>query len=75
MNVRRCRCYQLMYRNNRDGTRDYKVKGKSSCSLCQGYGYTVTCDACDGAGIKNNARCPKCCGNGKIGRSNEKGRM
>jgi len=71
-----CVCAQTAYRNNLDGTRDYKVVGKSKCQICRGSGWVAKCNQCDGSGIfKLNMadlpvpysdRCQKCDGNGKV---------
>lgn len=60
----RCKCARQMYRNNHDGTRDYKIVGKASCTKCQGYGHITKCTACDGCGLIKGDRCPFCCGQG-----------
>jgi DnaJ-class molecular chaperone len=64
-----CVCSQLHYRNNHDGSRDYKLKGKSRCRFCHGSGYVAVCEECDGAGVVNNAKCYPCNGSGKRSRA------
>lgn len=62
----KCVCAQTGYRNNLDGTRDYKVVGKSSCLVCRGSGWVKVCVDCEGAGMFNNKPCYTCHGNGKV---------
>ncbi len=61
-----CTCAKLYYRNNRDGTRDFKVKGSLSCRRCQGYGKVLPCTGCDGCGLVLGKVCPGCYGNGVV---------
>jgi DnaJ-class molecular chaperone len=62
----KCVCAQLAYRNNFDGSRDYKVIGKPRCPICRGSGWVRVCRICIGAGIHNSQRCVQCDGNGKV---------
>ncbi len=61
-----CKCAGIAYRNNNDGSRDYKVKGDPKCGICHGSGYFDTCNECDGAGIFNSKLCYRCGGKGKV---------
>ena len=62
----KCTCAQTAYRNNLDGSRDYKTVGKSSCKVCRGSGWVKVCEQCNGAGVFNSERCLPCDGNGKV---------
>ena len=62
--IRWCKCAEMYYRNNHDGTRDYTIKGVSSCPMCHGSGYVAQCVDCSGAGVVRNARCAACGGCG-----------
>jgi hypothetical protein len=61
-----CSCARQAYRNNLNGSRDYKIVGLSSCRICRGSGWVKTCEQCSGAGIFKNDRCEKCNGYGKL---------
>jgi RecJ-like exonuclease len=62
----RCACAQMAYRNNTDGTRDYKVVGKTSCKVCRGSGWVAVCSKCENAGIVCGEICSTCCGRGRV---------
>jgi hypothetical protein len=62
----RCDCAQTMYRNEANGKRSYKVKGKTGCIKCQGYGYTLKCETCDGCGMAAGVKCTACWGCGQV---------
>jgi hypothetical protein len=55
-----------MYRNNHDGTRDYKFVGKTGCPKCRGYGRIEKCPNCDGCGLILGKRCGLCFGTGVV---------
>jgi hypothetical protein len=63
-----CECASLMYRNNDDGSRDYKVQGKPTCRRCLARGWCAICPACSGAGMAEGGRavCMKCGGSGYV---------
>jgi DnaJ-class molecular chaperone len=61
----KCVCASLGYRNNNDGSRDYKVIGRGSCRVCRGSGWVRKCEDCEGTGIFNSKPCYYCGGNGK----------
>jgi DnaJ-class molecular chaperone len=64
-NFRRCTCSNVMVRDNDDGTRDFKVVGKTGCLKCRSYGYVKTCNSCDGTGmLPKSGKCGECCGTG-----------
>ena len=63
---KKCTCNFVAYRNNFDGTRDYKLVGKPSCRVCRGSGWVETCPECDGTGMLNSLPCEKCGGHGKV---------
>jgi hypothetical protein len=63
----RCECSEVQYRNNRDGSRDYRIQGKTSCMKCRGTGLVNNCSVCDGCGmIPGSKVCPTCAGHGVI---------
>jgi hypothetical protein len=61
----KCKCAQIAYRNNLDGSRDFMTIGKSSCKICRGSGWVCFCLRCAGSGISKNERCIECDGHGK----------
>jgi DnaJ-class molecular chaperone len=66
--LRLCVCAVRQYRNNRDGSRDIRTTGKTTCRKCRGAGMVRTCRDCDGAGmIPGSLKCPICDGSGTIG--------
>lgn len=62
----KCVCAQTAYRNNLDGSRDFKVVGKPSCQICRGSGWVEACEECEGCGIFNSKVCYGCGGCGKV---------
>ncbi|HEY1767779.1 MAG TPA: hypothetical protein VGG26_08990 [Terracidiphilus sp.] len=65
--TQRCACAKLLYRNNLDGTRDYKLKGDPGCDKCRGRGLHTGCGDCCGAGMLPGSRiCETCRGTGKV---------
>ena len=64
----KCACARIAYRNNNDGTRDYKTIGKSSCRICRGSGWVAVCSECENAGMVNGKICVKCGGSGRVRR-------
>jgi hypothetical protein len=63
----RCECSQIVYRNNHDGSRDYRIQGKNGCMKCRGTGMVDNCSVCDGCGMIPGSRvCPGCSGYGVV---------
>lgn len=60
-----CTCADLRFRNNGDGSRDFKVIGKTKCQICRGRGKVTQCGKCEGAGLVLGNRCPDCNGSGR----------
>jgi DnaJ-class molecular chaperone len=61
-----CKCAGVGYRNNHDGSRDYKVVGDKKCGICRGSGYCEVCEECEGAGLFNSKPCYQCGGMGSV---------
>lgn len=62
-----CDCATVMYRNNWDGTQDFKLQGSLHCKKCRGHGRCVCCPDCSGAGIATNSKvCDRCFGSGFV---------
>ena len=63
-----CECADVRYRNNYDGSRDYKLQGKFGCRKCGGAGARRVCGPCDGTGmLRNSTVCTQCGGSGSTG--------
>jgi hypothetical protein len=62
-----CKCAVVTYRNNNDGSRDYKLRGKPSCGKCKGAGRAKTCDLCGGCGMLPGSKvCGFCLDSGSV---------
>ena len=62
----KCVCSATAYRNNLDGSRDFKTIGNPHCKICRGSGWVKTCARCEGAGVFKSKVCYTCDGNGKV---------
>lgn len=63
-----CECADVRYRNNFDGTRDYKLQGKFGCRRCGGAGARRACGPCNGTGmLPGSTVCTQCGGSGSVG--------
>lgn len=62
-----CDCADVVYRNNYDGSRDYKLKGNPNCPKCRGVGAHQKCSSCQGCGMMPGSRiCSACHGSGRV---------
>jgi hypothetical protein len=66
-NARPCKCAEVGYRNNADGTTDKKLLAKSTCPICHGTALVVPCRICSATGmIPGSEICSECSGSGRI---------
>lgn len=62
-----CDCAKFLYRNNPDGSREYKLKGESNCLKCRGTGSHRGCETCGGCGMVPGSQvCSSCHGSGRV---------
>lgn len=62
-----CDCARVLYRNEHEGARSYRIKGDPGCQKCRGTGAIEVCSKCAGAGMLPGSQiCSECRGTGKV---------
>ena len=61
-----CECADVVFRNNHDGSRTYKLRGQAGCGKCHGLGAHQPCTACNATGMTPPHVCRTCHGAGKV---------